>query len=132
MQIRQSIASLIAAYLIGAAGIQAYAQSEDGAAPEALSLFAVEIKVGPNWDTAKAPNEQAYFAEHSANLNRLRAEGHIVMGARYSDIGLIVISAASAEDVRAMMSEDPSMAAGTFVFEVHAMNVFYPGLVQND
>ena len=93
-------------------------------------LFAVEIKTGPNWDTSKTPYEQAYFKEHSANLKRMRDAGHIVMGARYSDIGLIIISAESAENVREFMAQDPSMEAGTFKYEVHAMNVFYPGMVK--
>ena len=108
------------------------AQSAETAAvaePE-LKLFAVEITVGPNWDSSKAPNEQAFFKEHSANLTHLRDAGHIVMGARYSDKGLVIFSARSAEEVRVLMEQDPSMTAGTFVYEVHAFNVFYPGLVQ--
>ncbi len=95
-------------------------------------LFAVEIKVGPGWDNAKTPNEQAYFKEHSANLKRLREEGHIVMGARYSDIGLLIISAETKEAVETMMEQDPSMTAQTFVFAVHEINVFYPGHVQGE
>lgn len=94
-----------------------------------LRLFAVEVKVGPNWDSTKSPNEQAFFAEHSANLKRLRDADHIVMGARYSDVGLIIFAAGSAEEVREMMSQDPSMAAGTFKYEVHSFNVFFPGTV---
>ena len=96
-----------------------------------LKLFAAEIKIGPNWDSSKAPNEQAFFKEHSMNLKQLREAGHIVMGARYSDIGLIIFSANSAEEVTAHMEKDPSMSAGTFKFEVHAFNVFYPGVVQS-
>ncbi|MDJ0940329.1 MAG: YciI family protein [Woeseiaceae bacterium] len=115
--------------IVGHIGSCAVAQ-EASTADANLSLFAVEIKIGPNWDAAKAPSDQAFFKEHSANLKRLRDEGHIVMGARYSDIGLIIIAAATKEAVRTMMDQDPSMSAGTFVFEVHAFNVFYPGLVQ--
>ena len=117
---------------ISFAGQQVFAQTTetDGANEAKLALFAVEIKVGPSWDNAKSPNEQAFFKEHSANLKRLRDEGHIVMGARYSDKGLVIFSASSTEEVRDMMEEDPAMKAGTFVYEVHAFNVFYPGLVQ--
>ncbi|MBT8136441.1 MAG: hypothetical protein KJO54_05415 [Gammaproteobacteria bacterium] len=102
----------------------------DAVAATGQSLFAVEIKVGPNWDNARAPNEQAFFAEHAANLRGLREAGHIVMGARYSDIGLIIFTADSADQVRKLMSKDASMTAGTFRYEIHALNVFYPGLVQ--
>jgi uncharacterized protein YciI len=99
---------------------------ENPAADEALPLFAVEIRVGPNWDASKSPGEQAYFRDHSAHLRRLRDAGHIVMGARYSDVGLLVFSAESADAVDAMMREDPSMIAGTFRYAVHSMNAFYP------
>lgn len=98
----------------------------------ATRLFAVEITVGPHWDDELAPGDQAFFREHSANLRRLRDAGHIVMGARYSDKGLIIFSAPSENDVRAMMDVDPSMEAGTFVYEVFAFNVFFPGSVGTD
>ena len=95
-----------------------------------LPLFAVEIKVGPKWDSAKPPQDQALFKEHSANLRRLREAGALVMGARYSDKGLVIIAAATAADVKAQMDQDPSIAAGTFVYEVHPFNVFYAGEVK--
>lgn len=113
--------SVIASVLI--TGLMSFASIASEAEP---SLFAVEIKTGPNWDTSKAPYEQAFFKEHSENLQRLRSEGRIVMGARYSDIGLIIFSAGSAEEVASMLDEDASMTAGTFVYEVHAINIFYP------
>ncbi len=103
--------------------------SAPSGAPEPL-LFAVEIKVGPNWDQSKAPQEQAFFREHSANLRRMREAGVLVMGARYSDKGLVVVSAAAAAEVSAQMAQDPSMAAGTFAYEIHPFNVFYPGEIK--
>lgn len=99
-------------------------------APVEQALFAVEIRTGPRWDSAKPPQEQAYFREHSANLRRLREAGALIMGARYSDKGLVVLSAFSAADVKVMMEADPSFAAGTFAYEVHPFNVFYSGNVQ--
>jgi len=117
--------------IFGVCALESVAQSETTTAADAdLKLFAVEVTTGPGWDDSKAPNEQAFFKEHSANLKRLRGEGHIIMGARYSDKGLLIFSALSMDDVRAMMDQDPSMTAGTFVYAVHAFNVFYPGLVQ--
>ena len=89
-------------------------------------LFAVEIRIGPGWDADKAPAEQAFFREHSAQLRQLRNAGYIVMGARYSDVGLIVFRAASIEAIEELMRQDPSMEAGTFRFDVHPLNVFYP------
>ena len=91
------------------------------------SLFAIEIKVGAKWDQAKPPQEQAYFREHSANLRRMREAGILVMGARYSDKGLVVVSVPSAADAKAQMDQDPAIAAGTFTYEVHPFGVFYGG-----
>jgi uncharacterized protein YciI len=102
-----------------------------GSAPDALPLFAVQVRVGHKWDPAKAPHEQALFREHSANLKRLRDAGHLIMGARYSDVGLVILAADSEASARAMMDADPSIAAGTFKYEIHPFNVFYPGTVRS-
>ena len=95
-------------------------------APE-LPLFAVEIKTGAKWDAAKPPQEQAFFREHSANLKRLRDAGHLVMGARYGDKGLVVLAAENEAAARAMMDQDPAIKAETFKYEINAFNVFYAG-----
>ena len=92
-------------------------------------LYAAIYKTGPKWDAGKPPNEQAFFREHSANLAKLRAAGTIVMGARYADIGLVVVTAATEADARKLFDGDPSIAAGTFALDVHRFSVFYPGFV---
>jgi hypothetical protein len=92
-------------------------------------LFAAVFKTGPTWDAAKAPGEQAFFRDHSANLAKLRAAGRIVMGARYGDVGLIVVTAATEAEARTYFETDPSIAAGTFALDVHRFSVFYPGMV---
>lgn len=93
-------------------------------------LFAVQIRTGPKWDVAKPPPQQQFFAEHSANLRRLREKGHLILGARYGEVGLVVLSAESEAHARMMMDEDPSFGAGVFRYEVHPFNVFYPGTVE--
>lgn len=118
---------LAAALLLLALNLAAALPASDPAATSAPPLFAIEIKVGPKWDQSKPPQEQAFFKEHSANLRRMREAGVLIMGARYSDIGLVVVAAATAADARAHMDQDPSIAAGTFVYEVHPFSVFYAG-----
>jgi len=39
------------------------------------------------------PDEQTYFADHSANLRELRASGNILLGGRFGDVGLILLKA---------------------------------------
>ncbi|MCW5633219.1 MAG: hypothetical protein KIT17_07765 [Rubrivivax sp.] len=96
----------------------------------ALPAFAVEIRTGPGWDANKPPQAQAQFREHSAHLRRLRDEGHLLLGARYGDKGLLVVAAADLAAVHRLLDGDPSMQAGTFVYEAHPMAVFHGGCVQ--
>ena len=98
------------------------------AAPPA-PLFAAIFKTGPKWDPAKAPGAQAFFRDHSAHLAKLRAAGSLVMGARYGDVGLVVVSAPAEADARKLFEADPSISAGTFALEVYRFSVFYPGTV---
>lgn len=108
------------------------ARQSTSAAPAVgtLPLFAVQIRTGDKWDAAKPPQEQLHFRAHSANLKRLREAGHLIMGARYSDIGLVVLAAESEAHARAMMDADPSFDAGIFRYDVHVFSVFYPGTVR--
>jgi uncharacterized protein YciI len=117
---RRAACALLAALCFGTAAAQD---------PPPLPLWAVEIKTGARWDAAKPPQEQLYFREHSQNLQRLRAAGQLVMGARYSDKGLVVLAAATEAEARAMMDADPAIKAETFRYELHAFNVFYGGSV---
>jgi hypothetical protein len=90
------------------------------------ALFAVEIRIGPGRDAARPAQEQAYFAEHSANLRRLREAGDLALGARYADVGLLVLSAESIEAARTLLDVDSAIANGTFHYDVHPFNAFYP------
>jgi uncharacterized protein YciI len=122
---------LVAALAFGAvgAGAQASAPASAGAPVAGRLLFAVEIRSGANWNAALPPNQQAFMREHSAHLRKLRDEGRIRIGARYGDVGLIVLEAATIDEARAWMQADPSMQAGTFRFEIHPFGVFYGGSV---
>ena len=128
--LRASLLLITLAVSLASAFAQAPATPPAAATP-APPLFAAVFKTGAKWDPAKAPGEQAFFREHSANLAKLRAAGSIVMGARYADVGLIVVSAANEADVRKLFEADPSVAAGTFALDVHRFSVFYPGTVGN-
>ena len=114
--------------LLAAQGILAQAQPAAAASSE-LPLFAVEITVGSKWDQSKPPQEQQFFRDHSANLKRLRDSGVLIMGARYSDKGLVVLAAQDEGRARAMMDEDPSIKAEVFKYQIHPFSVFYGGTV---
>ena len=109
-------------------GVSAQVQPAASTATE-LPLFAVEITVGPKWDQSKPPQEQQFFRDHSSNLKRLRDSGNLLMGARYSDKGLVVLAAQDEAGARAMMDEHPSITAEVFKYQIYSFNVFYGGTV---
>ncbi len=113
--------------LLAAAHAQPASAPAASAAAPALRLFAVEIRTGAQWNSALPPNQQPLMREHSANLRKLREEGRIRVGARYGEVGLIVLEAATIDEARAWMDADPAMRAGVFRFEIHPLGVIFPG-----
>ncbi len=109
----------------------AIAEPQAAPAPEkpAGEVYALVFRTGPAWDKAKAPGEQPFYADHSKNLRDLRAEGRLVMGGRFSDVGLVLVRAATLDDARALVDRDPSVKNGTFQAEVHPFRAFMPGCV---
>jgi hypothetical protein len=101
-----------------------------GLAAQTDTLFAVRFTTGPNWDAAKAPTEQAHFKEHSANLSRMRREGMLVIGARYGEVGLVVLRLPDEAAVKAQFAQDPSLEAGTFAAQIDRFMPFMHGSTQ--
>jgi hypothetical protein len=99
----------------------------------AVRLFVVHLTTGSGWQKDVAPNEQAGFKEHSANLARLRTEGKLVLGARYKDSqadkGMIVLRAANRAEVEAEFARDPMIQSKHFVPDIADFNPFYDGYV---
>jgi hypothetical protein len=96
-----------------------YGQSVD-------SLYMVTYTTGPLWDSAKKPQEQTYFKEHSANLSALRKSAAIRFGARYAEKGIILISAKSLLDAKAIIQADVAVINKLFNADIQKLNVFYP------
>jgi uncharacterized protein YciI len=97
------------------------------AAGQPANLFALVMTTGPEWKADKAPNEQAFFREHSQNLAMLRREGKIEAGGRFGPYGLIVLKAATEADARAMVDADPSVKAGVFKAELYPWTTIFAG-----
>lgn len=93
----------------------------------APKMFAVRLITGPAWDAAKAPNDQAGMREHSANIARLRREGLLVLGARFGELGLLVLRVPDAAAASAQFAPDPTIAAGVFKLQVDAFAPFAHG-----
>lgn len=76
------------------------------------------------------PNDQPYFKEHSAFLAKLRKENTIVIGARYSDTGMIVFQAMDLESAKNLLLEDVALQKQLFNVEVHPFNAFSKGCIE--
>lgn len=94
--------------------------------------YAVSFTTGPKWDKSKAPNLQEGFAEHSANLRRLRESGVLHAGARYGEVGLMIVRADSVDAATALFAADPTIAAGVFRIEVVPFFTVYGGELKRE
>lgn len=93
-------------------------------------LFAVELRTGPSWDPARQTHEQAHFREHSASLRRLREQQILILGARYSDKGFLVLATANEQEARKLIEQDPAIQNQVFTYTLSPFAVFYAGCVQ--
>ena len=100
--------------------------------PEAkaeLPLFIVHFTTGPAWVEGKPFGEQLHARDHSANLQRLRGRGSILIGARYGDTGMLILRAESEEQARAEIDQDPAVRSGIFKYTLSELRPFYNGCV---
>lgn len=95
-------------------------------------LFIAIFSLGPAWQTDKPAHEQSYFKEHSENLKRLRSEQKILLGARYSDKGMIILSAADEQEARGWLAHDPMVANNVFSLELYPFQPFYYGSIEKE
>jgi len=90
-------------------------------------MYAVRLVTGPAWDATKSPNEQAGMREHSANIARIRREGLLVLGARFGELGLLVLRVPDEAAVQAQFAPDPTITAGVFKLQVDVFAPFAHG-----
>lgn len=132
---RRAVAAIIAAATAFAAAAQSTpAPALVPATVPSAALFVVHLTIGPGWETSKSPSEQAGFKEHSENLAKIRADGQLVVGARYKDAaadkGMLVIRAVNREEVDALFARDPTIREQRFTINVAAFNPFYEGFIE--
>lgn len=94
------------------------------------SLYIATYTTGPTWDSNLSPDKQAYFKEHSAHLSGLRKAGVIVLGARFAEKGMIVLSAKSFAEAKRILFNDPAIENKLFQIDLQKFNLFYPGCVE--
>ena len=111
-------AFLLALLLVGAEA-QAAAQTEPAAATAPRQLFLFLYRPGPAWRSGRPMREQDLRA-HGAYHAQLLREGRSFAGGGYvgEDGGLAIVRAASMDEARAMLADDPAIRNGVFVAEL--------------
>jgi uncharacterized protein YciI len=80
------------------------------------------LKAGPNRDRSRE-EAQKLQAAHMANINRLAAEGKLVLAGPFADNGplrgIYVFDVATVAEAEALTKTDPAIQAGSLVMELH-------------
>jgi uncharacterized protein YciI len=80
------------------------------------------LKAGPNRD--RSPEESRKLqAAHMANINRLAAEGKLVLAGPFEDNGslrgIYIFDVKTVAEAEALTKTDPAIQAGSLVMELH-------------
>ena len=102
-----------------------------GDEPPVEKTFILHFTTGEAWLPDTPFSEQLHSAGHGRNLRRLRDEGIILIGARYSDKGLLILRGTET-DLRAEIDKDPMVQAGAFEYELFELALFYKGCVEGE
>ena len=78
------------------------------------TLFLVTRIRGQAWDAGKPMNAQEQWSEHATFMNRLAADGFVVLGGPVGESGevLLVVDADDEGEIQATLSRDPWSHSG--------------------
>ncbi len=93
-------------------------------------LFTMIYTPGEKWDHTITFDQQPFFKEHSSHLQKLRKEGRIVIGGRYSDKGFMLLKAKDSIEADAVVKMDPSVTHQIFEVALFEFSTFYKGCVE--
>jgi uncharacterized protein YciI len=83
------------------------------------NTFVAISSAGPNRDLSKATREQPFWDEHAEFIDKLVADGLILMGSPLVDEGgsLLIFNAEDENEVREKMKDDPWLEQGILKLE---------------
>ena len=83
------------------------------------NTFVVISSAGPNRDVSKGTREQPFWDEHAEFIERLVAEGFILMGGPLVDEGgaLLIVNGEDENEVREKLKNDPWRDQGVLKLE---------------
>ena len=112
--IKLTLSLLVACALVAQQG------ESDHKALAAKSPFLVVYKPGPAWLPGK-PLTQQPLGEHGRYMLDLYSQGHIKIAGPFSDDsgGALVLYAANQDEAKNMVTKDPAVVSGVFIYELH-------------
>ena len=96
-----------------------------------MPTFLVQLtRSGPAWVAGAPAEEQAEWAPHAAYMDRLVRDGVVLLGGPLADEHrvVLVVRAASADEVRAVLAGDPWSGSHLVVEAVEPWSVRLDGL----
>jgi uncharacterized protein YciI len=75
----------------------------------AMAVFVLTQVNGPNYDASKHRREQTAWSDHAAYMDKLLADGFVIMGGPLDDGEhvLLILQAADEQEVADMLALDP-------------------------
>lgn len=105
---------------------QAAAREEPSVGPggyEMTTYYVGFLYRGANWTPEETAETRKLQAAHMANIQRMGAEGKLVIAGPFADNGdlrgLYVFRVGSAAEAKALVESDPAVQAGRLRFELH-------------
>ncbi|MEM9362569.1 MAG: hypothetical protein AAGA43_08040 [Bacteroidota bacterium] len=102
-----------------------------GQVKDETKLFAMIYTPGKKWNHDITFSQQPFFSEHSKHIQKLRKEGSIAIGGRYSDKGFMLLRATDSSKAIEIVMKDPSVTNAVFEVELFEFNTFYNGCLEN-
>lgn len=90
------------------------------------NYYVVVLRRGPSWTPERTPEVQALFAGHMAHLQRMAADGKMVLAGPFdapkeggigTPAGLCIYAVETREEAERLAGEDPAVQAGRLTVE---------------
>lgn len=122
---KQTALAMIATILLLAGALTAFAEEPAAPAPppNMAVYYLALLHRGSAWTPEPTPEVQRLLEGHMANIQRLAAEGKLILGGPFADdgdlLGLFLLQAGSLKEAQELCDSDPAVKAGRLRVELH-------------
>ena len=115
--------AVVAVLLLAARGARSEEPVVGPGGWEMTTYYVGFLYKGEKWTPGETPETKKLQEAHMANIQRMGAEGKLVIAGPFTDggdlRGLYVFRASSAEEAKSWTESDPAVKAGRLRFEIH-------------